>query len=665
MNRIRAAALLGLTALLFPLMGVLPASAADSNLSPSATATASSVYGPGFEAWHVADGRVAHGAGNEWATAAGKAGSWVRLTWAQPVKVNKAVVNDRVNLTDGITTSRLAFSDGTDIGVGSLPNDGTAKTVTFTARTVTWVEYRITGVTSTTKNTGLAELGIWGSVVSTPTDQPPTVNAGPDQTITLPAKAQLQATVTDDMASAVVSSWSKVSGPGTVTFDDPTFMNAKATFGTAGTYVLRFTAKDSANPAVSDDVTVTVNPDSHTQLVVSAGPDRSVLRSSLPVTLDGTITDPGGQPTDQVWMQKSGPGTVTFESAYVVDPKITAVSAVGTYVLELTGSSPGGTAYSASDTMTLTVSDTTPPPSSKLPYTADSFFKSDTAGLPVDSALTTSFRNFMATNATQGPVNYPRVNLNAGWSGHNWIGTSADPVWKLVSGSGGNHPELDIASTQGVHLADKVWSTVPTGTQDRLLVVRDPLFGYTVQCADVVPNMAARTWTASSCGIMWHSSNGLDKRNPLSTDQRNFVSRGRIPDAMQVPRSDLDAAVAAGTGLGHVMHIFFVETNGLASPCFVHPMVGCEGDQRGWGAEGTRIGIDRSIDLKARGLTGAALAIAQTLQDNGGYLGDNSGSVTQLKVGPPEDYTGTNLATNVFSGKISWKDFVVYTPGSQ
>jgi hypothetical protein len=50
-----------------------------------------------------------------------------------------------------------------------------------------------------------------------------------------------------------------VSGPGTVTFGNPSQVDTTASFGTAGTYVLRLTADDSALSA-SDDVTVTVNP---------------------------------------------------------------------------------------------------------------------------------------------------------------------------------------------------------------------------------------------------------------------------------------------------------------------------------------------------------------------------------------------------------------------
>lgn len=96
-------------------------------------------------------------------------------------------------------------------------------------------------------------------------NQPPVVDAGADLTVTLPAGAALQGTVTDDgqpdPPASVTTTWSKVSGPGTVTFspsagtEDPT-----ASFSEAGTYVLRLTGYDGELSG-ADDVTVTVTPE--------------------------------------------------------------------------------------------------------------------------------------------------------------------------------------------------------------------------------------------------------------------------------------------------------------------------------------------------------------------------------------------------------------------
>jgi hypothetical protein len=90
------------------------------------------------------------------------------------------------------------------------------------------------------------------------------VDAGPDQTIYLPTnQVNLDGTVTDDglpnPPAAVTTTWSPVSGPGTVNVDDSSLVDTVARFSEAGTYVLRLTADDSDLTAF-DEVTITVEP---------------------------------------------------------------------------------------------------------------------------------------------------------------------------------------------------------------------------------------------------------------------------------------------------------------------------------------------------------------------------------------------------------------------
>ena len=95
-----------------------------------------------------------------------------------------------------------------------------------------------------------------------PANQPPEVSAGPDRSVTLPNATSLDGTTTDDglpAGGALTAAWSKVSGPGAVTFADAAAVDTTATFAAAGQYVLRLTASDGALSR-SDDVTVTVNP---------------------------------------------------------------------------------------------------------------------------------------------------------------------------------------------------------------------------------------------------------------------------------------------------------------------------------------------------------------------------------------------------------------------
>src|SRR5919106_1368252 len=58
-------------------------------------------------------------------------------------------------------------------------------------------------------------------VTVVPNNQPPTVDAGPDQIIELPDPAVLKGIITDDgmpHGSTVTSTWSLVNGPGPVVF---------------------------------------------------------------------------------------------------------------------------------------------------------------------------------------------------------------------------------------------------------------------------------------------------------------------------------------------------------------------------------------------------------------------------------------------------------------
>src|SRR5438552_6509011 len=97
-------------------------------------------------------------------------------------------------------------------------------------------------------------------VTEAPANQEPAVNAGSNQNITLPASATLSGTASDDglpAGSTQTTTWSKVSGPGTVAFANAKALSTMASFSAAGTYVLRLTVSDSALSR-SADVTIVV-----------------------------------------------------------------------------------------------------------------------------------------------------------------------------------------------------------------------------------------------------------------------------------------------------------------------------------------------------------------------------------------------------------------------
>lgn len=118
-----------------------------------------------------------------------------------------------------------------------------------------------------------------------------TANAGPDQSVTLPATAILAGSYVNSLGGTVSLGWSKASGPGTVSFSAANAANTTASFSTAGTYVLRLTAS-AASVSVYDDVTVTVQnaPDTVSPTVTLTGPASGSVVSNT-VSLAATASD--------------------------------------------------------------------------------------------------------------------------------------------------------------------------------------------------------------------------------------------------------------------------------------------------------------------------------------------------------------------------------------
>ena len=291
-----------------------------------------------------------------------------------------------------------------------------------------------------------------------------------------------------------------------------------------------------------------------------------------------------------------------------------------------------------------------------LPYAPGSYFRTPVAGLGVDTARTAAFRTFMKTHPDQRQYAYPRIH---GTGTNRWgtayaLGTASDPVWRLTGTVSSFCTNL---RSIGFH-APSWLGSVLSGTTDSPFCVVDVASGFTVfgTKASVV---APGTISVQSAGITYHTSNGLHRNNRLSNDKRNFTSRGRISEAMVI-RSDLiDYGITNNTDLGHVLHLFLVETN--SSDGYRSPMVGCESGKLGFGAEGERIAIDPSVDLTTRGLSPAGLVVARTLQRYGCYFGDNAGRESALKA---EQETAGHpvwkgrLGQDSLAG-LRWDDFVV------
>ncbi len=128
----------------------------------------------------------------------------------------------------------------------------------------------------------------------TPGNTPPSVSAGPDQSVVLPDDAVLDGTVSDDGGvRGLTTTWSEVDGPGTVTFANPGAVDTTASFSEAGVYILRLTANDGELEN-TDDVIVTVTSaggGSVVEIRVSASSDDAEEKSSGAIKLSSSDFD--------------------------------------------------------------------------------------------------------------------------------------------------------------------------------------------------------------------------------------------------------------------------------------------------------------------------------------------------------------------------------------
>lgn len=294
-----------------------------------------------------------------------------------------------------------------------------------------------------------------------------------------------------------------------------------------------------------------------------------------------------------------------------------------------------------------------------LPYSPKSYFRSRVTGLPVDTEATTRFKEFMATFPDQSDVAHPTISGTGPnrW-GTAWVrGTPSHPVWRIRDINDAASAHNAPLRTRGFR-APRWLPDVLTETSDSPLCVMDIASGFTAFFTGATL-VGDHLLDVDSAGITHHASNGLDHRNKRSDDRRNFTSRGRISDAMVIRRDLVDHGIKHDTDLGHVLHLFLVETNSAAG--FRHPMVGFESGKSGFGAEGLRLAIRADVDLTRRNLSPAGLVIARTLQTRGCYIGDNAGSESAFKAEQETEahpVWGRRLHRDSLR-QVSWDDFVV------
>ena len=200
------------------------------------------------------------------------------------------------------------------------------------------------------------------------TNYAPIVMARADQTAVIwPSNmVNLSASISDDglpsPPGVVTNLWTKMSGPGTVTFGTPTTNATTATFSAPGEYLLRCTAGDGQLTDY-DEVLVRVVANQPPDIAAWVSQGQGVAQSitllgtnSATVSLGGWVQDDGlpSPPgvTTSWWTQAGGPASVSFANAAAINTTATIPTNIGVYQLQLNATD---TALSNFTTVLITV----------------------------------------------------------------------------------------------------------------------------------------------------------------------------------------------------------------------------------------------------------------------------------------------------------------------
>ena len=188
------------------------------------------------------------------------------------------------------------------------------------------------------------------------TNSPPTVNAGPDQTVDEGDTVTLSGTASDSDNDPLTYMWTHDSDLPITLADDTalstTFTAPAVTQDTTVTFTL---AVSDATDSVTDTVSVTIT--ANTPPTVNAGPDQTVDEGDT-VTLSGTASDSDNDPLTYMWTHDSTlPISLADDTALSTTFTAPAVTQDTTVTFTLAVSDATD---SVTDTVSVTITDTTP-----------------------------------------------------------------------------------------------------------------------------------------------------------------------------------------------------------------------------------------------------------------------------------------------------------------
>ena len=291
-----------------------------------------------------------------------KSNYWVDVIFSStpPPPTANAGVNQSITLPVSTVTLNGSGSTG---GISSYAWTLVSGPNTPVITTPTTVSTTVTGLI---QGTYIFQLSLNGGVSTSQTTitvnpvPPPTANAGPKQTITLPTST---VTLNGSGSTGGISSyaWTLVSGPNTPVITTPTTVSTTVTGLIQGQYIFQLSLNGGVSTAKD---TVIVNP--APPPTANAGSNQTITLPASSATLNGSLS--AGIITSYAWTQVSGPNTSVITTPAAVTTTVTGLIQ-GTYIYQLSvngGVSVSQTSVSVVPAVTTTTIFTTQTPTTSI-----------------------------------------------------------------------------------------------------------------------------------------------------------------------------------------------------------------------------------------------------------------------------------------------------------
>ena len=157
------------------------------------------------------------------------------------------------------------------------------------------------------------------TITVTAANLPPTVDAGPDQDITLPTNSVVITSTASDADGAVTTyQWTKISGSSATLVNETT--NELTVSGLVqGDYVFRITVTDDQGATADDDMKIHVQAANQAP-TADAGPDQTITLPTNTLAIMGKGQDNDGSVVGYLWKEVSGPtATLVNETTSVLN----------------------------------------------------------------------------------------------------------------------------------------------------------------------------------------------------------------------------------------------------------------------------------------------------------------------------------------------------------